>query len=155
MSQSNENQAQTKAPYMIPEVVNYSVQGRVVKALVLTSRDGEVSHLGKNGEPLLTLAFKKFDVTNAPHKRPNVLQTAVATPEIQIEHDVVHASHAFSKQFKEDKGIQTAAQIAAHRGQGEWSEVEDPFGPQLYDAQLEIDRLKKLVADLSSGSGEE
>lgn len=162
----------------LPEVVNYTSQGRTVKALVLSGREGEVSHLGKNGEPLLTLAFVKQPAPNAPHKRPTVLQAALATPEMQFEHDVVHASHEFSSDFKRDKGIQTEAQIAAHRGHGEWSEVEDgsdagfevlfrdnaALRNDLKDAwtnchaaekeevaaKAEVQRLNKLVADLSA-----
>jgi|HubBroStandDraft_4_1064222.scaffolds.fasta_scaffold03927_4 hypothetical protein len=111
------------APSNVPEVVNYTAQGRTVKALVLSARDGEVSHLGKSGEPLLTLAIKKQPAPNAPHKRATPLQDATSTPEIEIVHDVVHASHEFSAEFKEKKGIKTVAEIATHRGHGEWSEV--------------------------------
>jgi hypothetical protein len=121
------------APLNVPEVVNYTAQGRTVKALVLSARDGEVSHLGKSGEPLLTLAIKKQPAPNAPHKRATPLQDATSTPEIEIVHDVVHASHEFSKKFKEDKGIQTDAQIATHRGHGEWSEVETPAATDAAD----------------------
>lgn len=154
----------------IPEVVNYTSQGRTVKALVLSSRSGEVSHLGKDGEPLLTLAFVKQPAPNAPHKRPTVLQAALATPEIEIAHDVVHASHEFSDQFKEDKGLLTEAQIVAHRGHGEWSEAavsSDAITDLRADcaqawknchaaekeaatAKAEVARLNKLVADLSA-----
>src|ERR1700722_1446873 len=94
----------------VPEVVNYTAQGRTVKALVLSAREGEVSHLGKNGEPLLTLAIKKLPAPNAPHKRPTPLQDLTITPEIEIVHDVVHASHEFSAEFKEKKGVNTAAE---------------------------------------------
>jgi hypothetical protein len=122
----------------IPEVVNYTAQGRTVKALVLKARDGEASHLGRNGEPLLTLAIVKQPGPNAPHKRPNVLQTAVSEPEIEILRDVVHASHTFSKEFREAKGLSTDAQIAAHRGVGEWIEV-DAAAPQPSDEDGEGD----------------
>jgi hypothetical protein len=108
----------------VPEVVNYTAQGRTVKALVLKARDGEVSHLGKNGEPLLTLAIVKQPAPNAPHKRPTPIQIETGTPEVEIVHDVVHASHEFSAEFKEKKGVKTVAEIASHRGHGEWSEVE-------------------------------
>ena len=52
-----------------------------------------------------------------------MLQTATAVPEVEILYDVVHASHEFSAEFKEKKGIRTAAEAASHRGHGEWSEV--------------------------------
>lgn len=109
----------------VPKVVIYTRQGVSVPALVLSSRDGEVSHLGENGEPLVTLAFVKFPNPNAPHKRPSVLQASVSEPEIEIERDVVHASHQFSDEYKQKKGLQTEAQIAADRGHGEWTEYED------------------------------
>lgn len=105
------------------DVVVYSSLGRSQNALVLSARFGEVSHQGKQGEPLLTLALIAEPAPNAPHKRPTVLQGDTSVPEIQIEHDVVHASHEFSAEFKKDKGVTTAAQIASHRGHGEWTEV--------------------------------
>src|SRR6267154_5748551 len=101
------------------DVVVYSSLGRSQNALVLSTRFGEVSHQGKQGEPLLTLALIAEPAPNAPHKRPTVLQNDTSVPEIQIEHDVVHASHEFSADFKKDKGVTTAAQIASHRGHGE------------------------------------
>lgn len=136
----------------VGDVVTYTRQGRAVNALVINSRDGEVSHLGKNGEPLLTLAFVKFPAPNAPHKRPTVLQAAVSEPEIEIERDVVHVSHEFSAEFKKQKGISTEALIATHRGQGEWSEVEDA---EKIAAQQEVARLNHLVSDLTSQKDEE
>jgi hypothetical protein len=49
-------------------------------------------------------------------------------PNVFIEHDVVHASHEFSDEFlgkhNLTKESATPAQIAAHRGHGEWKEVE-------------------------------
>lgn len=131
----------------VGDVVIYSRQGRSVNALVLNSREGEVSHLGKNGEPLLTLAFIQFPAPNAPHKRPTVLQAAVHDPEIEIERDVVHASHEFSADFKRQRGIVTEAQIATHRGHGEWAEVQTA---ENVAAQEEIARLNQLVSDLTS-----
>lgn len=119
----------------LPEVVNYTALGRTVKALVLKARDGEVSHLGKNGEPLLTLALVKQPAPNAPHKRATPIQESTGTPEIEIVHDVVHASHEFSKQFKEARGLRTDADAAAHRGHGEWSEVPE-LSPLAEDAGI-------------------
>lgn len=113
----------------LSEVVLYTAQGRTQAALVLSARVGEVSHLGKNGEPLLTLAIVKQPAPNAPHKRPTGLQTAVAVPEIEILHDVVHASHEFSEEFLSKNG-RLAAQIAAQRGHGEWTEFEGEAEPE-------------------------
>jgi hypothetical protein len=105
----------------LPSIVLISINGQTLPALVLSARFGEVSHLGKNGEPLLTLAFVKQALPSQPHKKPTVFQAAVAVPEIQIEHDVVHASHEFDEEFKRKHGS-TPAQIAAQRGHAEWSE---------------------------------
>jgi hypothetical protein len=104
----------------IPAVVLYSAQGRTQMALVLNSRDGEVSHLGANGEPLLTLAIVKQIPPNAPYKRPVGVQV-VATPEVEIVHDVVHASHEFDEEFLKKNGDSLAQQLS-QRGHGEWSE---------------------------------
>lgn len=153
----------------VGDVVLFSQLGRTVNALVLGVRSGEVSRLGKDGEPLLKLAFIKFPAPNAPHKRPTPLQAELAEQEIQIEHDVVHASHEFSSDFKRDKGVQTEAQIAAHRGHGEWTEADDrndaAFGVllndnaatrnSLKDARAEVERLNKLVADLSANADDD
>jgi hypothetical protein len=109
----------------VGDVVLYRSLGRTVNALVMSSRLGEVSHLGKDGEPLLTLAVLKQLPPNAPHKRPTVLQASVAEPEIEIVRDVVHVSHEFSPEFKRDKGLQTPAQIASQRGPGEWFGLDE------------------------------
>ena len=110
------------------DVVKLRILGREQNALVVSSRDGEVSHLGKQGEPLLTLAAIKQPAPNAPHKRPTPIQASTVEPEIEIHRDVVHASHEFSPEFKRDKGIKTDADAASYRGHGEWSElvVSDP-----------------------------
>jgi len=104
MSQSN-----------VPAVVLFSAFGRTVPALVLAARFGEVSHLGANNEPILTLAIVKQPAPNQPYKKP------VAVPEIEIQHDVVHFSHEFSDEFKKKHG-DLPAQIASQRGHGEWRE---------------------------------
>ncbi len=106
----------------VAEVVLFTDGRGTRPALVLSSRVGEVSHLGKGGEPLLTLAVKKLPAPNADHKKPTPIQVATAVPEVEIFHDVVHASHEFSKEFKEKKGIRNDADVAAHRGHGEWRE---------------------------------
>jgi len=125
-----------------PEVVLYSSQGATQVALVLSAREGEVSHLGKNGEPLLTLAVIKKPGPNAPHKRPTGLQAVVATPEIEIQHDVVHASHEFDAEFLKKHGS-SPAQIASQRGHGEWTEYEG-------DEAETIARLRSTVSEIAS-----
>jgi hypothetical protein len=129
------------SPVKVGDAVLYSAFGRVVLALVLAAREGEVSHLGQGGEPLLTLAFPKFPAPNAPpHKHKTEFQAAVALPEIQIEHDVVHCSHEFSAEFKKDKGLTTPAQIASLRGHGEWREYESDASEAI--AELRADRAQ-------------
>jgi hypothetical protein len=106
----------------VPEVVLFTDGRGSRPALVLSARFGEVSHLGKQGEPLLTLAVKALPAPNADHKKPNALQAATSTPEVEYFHDVVHASHEFSDQFFLDKKMpKTIANIHTHRGHGEWS----------------------------------
>lgn len=122
------------------QVVLFTVAGLSLPALVLSSREGEVSHLGKGGEPLLTLAVVKQPSPNAQPKRPQLLQADLATPEIEIVRDVVHASHEFSSQFKADKGIITQGHVASHRGQGEWSEWTDDSDFQEAFEKLSADR---------------
>lgn len=124
----------------VPEVVLYTVGGRSIPALVLSSREGEVSHLGKGGEPLLTLAVVKQPALNAQPKRPQLLQADLAQPEIEIVRDVVHASHEFSAEFKAAKGIITQGHIAANRGHGEWIEWTDDSHAQEAFAAVQVDR---------------
>jgi hypothetical protein len=107
----------------IGDVVLYHAFGKTLNALVVGSRVSEVAHLGKNGEPLLHLAFIKQIPPNAPHKRPTVLMAELTTPEIEIQYDVVHVSHEFSDAYKSAKGLYSEAQIVSLRGHGEWEEV--------------------------------
>lgn len=106
-----------------PKIVLYRAFGREVPAIVLNARSGEVSHLGASGEPLLTLAFidPAREVAVAPKKNTHVLLPETSTPQIHIEHDVVHASHEFDDEFKKKHGS-SPAQIASQRGHGEWTE---------------------------------
>ena len=108
----------------LPEVVNYTALGRTVKALVLKARDGEVSHLGKNGEPLLTLALVKQPAPNAPHKRPTPIQESLGRRRSR-SCTTWFTPRMNSRKFKEAKGLRTDADAAAHRGHGEWSEVPE------------------------------
>lgn len=137
------------------DVVLFTISGKSYTALVLAERDGEVSHLGRNGEPLLTLAYVKGQSVQPDYKKHSLAQSQ-ALPEVLIEHDVVHVSHEFSKEFRKEKGI-TDGQINTHRGHGEWKQFESSTGyalSQLYDAQSEVERLKRLVADLTSSNNE-
>lgn len=114
-----EQQQQVK----VGDVVRYSAFGRTSPALVLAARYGEVSHLGANGEPLLTLAFIDPPRENAiaPNKNKNVLAPpSTQLPQVFTEHDVVHASHEFSQEFKEKNAIKSDADVASKRGHGEW-----------------------------------
>lgn len=106
---------------IFPEVVWYTDSRGARRALVLSSRAGEVSHLGRGGEPLLTLAVKKYPAPNLDRKKPTPIQQALAVPEIEVIHDVVHASHEFTQEFREAKGLRSSADVAAHRGAGEWT----------------------------------
>lgn len=102
----------------IGDVVFYTTGGKTYNALVLSVRLGEVSHHGKNDEPLLTITYVDADRDSARTKsRPDYF------PTVAVEHDVVHASHEFSADYKRDKGIQTPAHVANHRGPGEWEEA--------------------------------
>lgn len=102
----------------VGDAVFYGVQNRMVFALVLAVRDSEVSHNGKNGEPVLTVAFVD------PTRESEIAKNKIGyLPQVFIEYDVVHSSHEFSREFRLAKGIQTPAQVASHRGQGEWTEI--------------------------------
>lgn len=153
------------AQVQIGDVVLYSAFGRVLNALVLKLRVGEISHLGKNGEPLLTLAVIKQGgwTGNAPYKRPNPIQEATATPEIEIVHDVVHASHEFDEEFLRKHGRSTS-DIASQRGHGEWSEVDvandfsPSFGKNYSERELGAayrDPVAKLLHDDDGGDSED
>ena len=136
----------------VPKVVLYRAFGRELPALVLASRDGEVSHLGAEGEPLLTLAFidPAREIAIAPKKNTAVVLSELKTPQVFIEHDVVHASHEFSDDFKKLKGIRSEADVAAQRGHGEWEEM--PADPRVAELRAEVASLQKAYADLLSSA---
>jgi len=100
------------------DIALYSAFGRTLNALVIAVRSNEVSHLGKNGEPTLDLAF----IDPARHSAIEKKQIGWQPPVI-VEYGVVHASHEFPAEFKREKGILTPAQVATHRGQGEWKQA--------------------------------
>src|SRR5260370_22691973 len=101
----------------IGDVVIYSYLGRSLNALVIGTRDGEVSHLGENGEPLVSIAFvdQLRDSATVNKRSSGSFQPPAPEPTVYIERDVLHASHEFSPEFRKEKGLQTQAQIAALR----------------------------------------
>ncbi len=60
-------------PVKVGDVVLYRAFGRTVNAIIKAIRRGEVSHLGKNGEPLLTLSFidPARQLAIAPGQKPS------------------------------------------------------------------------------------
>ncbi len=109
------------------DVVKYSIFGRTLNAIVLSTRSGEVSHLGADGEPLVALAFIDPDRETGLSRNKETgeaIWPAGRIPQVFLEHDVVHASHEFSQEFKAAKGIRTPADIASVRGHGEYTEFE-------------------------------
>ena len=111
------NQREKKLMPKTGDVVLYCAFGRTLNAIVLDARLGEVSHHGRNGEPVLDLAFIDPERESAIEKKQIGWK-----PRVFVEYDVVHHSHQFSKEFLTLKRVTTAAQIAALRGQGEWRE---------------------------------
>jgi len=106
-------------------VVRYTAFGRSLPALVLAARFGEVSHLGKNGEPLLSVAFvdPARESGLSKDKDGNFIFPAGRFPQVFVEHDVVHVSHEFDDEFKKKHGSSTA-EIASQRGHGEYDDFE-------------------------------
>lgn len=112
----------------VGDIVIYSLQGRSHNAIVLALNSGQVNHLGANGEPLLHLLFI------APERESEVSKTKIGyIPSSFIEYDVVHHSQEFSEQYKKDNGLQSPAQIASARGQGEWREVISDYGTAFHN----------------------
>jgi len=100
----------------VGDIVLYKSQDVIHAAIVLFAHSNEVDHLGKDGEPLLHLAFI------APERESEKVRSSTGyLPQIVTEFDVVHASHEFSDKFKNDHSIITPAHVANHRGQGEWT----------------------------------
>jgi hypothetical protein len=85
------------------DVVLYALQGRTLNAIVLATRSSEVAHLGSKDEPLVSLAFSDPARETGLAKDPDTGEYVYPfgrVPQIFIEHDVVHASHEFSDEFK-------------------------------------------------------
>lgn len=103
----------------VGDIVLYSAQGITHPAIVLFAHVNEAEHLGENSEPLLHLAFI------APERESEKVRTSSGyLPIVVTEYDVHHASHEFSDEYRNKHGLITEAQIANHRGQGEWVEAD-------------------------------
>ena len=101
------------------DIVRYSAFGRSVNAIVMGVYSGDLSHQGASGEPLLDLLY--ID----PRRESAIEKKQIGWhPRQFVEYSVVHGSHQFSAEYKRDKAITTPAQLAAQRGQGEWSESD-------------------------------
>jgi hypothetical protein len=98
------------------KVVYYYQGGKTYYGLVLASHVQNDSHQGSNGEPTFHLAVLFDD-------QKGKIQPIGYIPQVTVVHDVVHASQAFSTQYKSDNGLVTAAQVAERRGAGEWREA--------------------------------
>lgn len=136
-------------------IVVLKAYGRRVNALVLAARYGETSHLGSDGEPILTLAFVDparetglTPVRDKSGKPTGEFNFPVnRNPQVFIETDIVHESHEFSDDFKKKHGLNSAARIADVRGHGEWTEYQG-------DASDTIGRLREKVAELGDKSNQ-
>lgn len=99
----------------VGDAVLFLIQGRALNALVLRINTGEVEHLGKDGEPLLDLAF-----LDQARESKRTQDSVSYLPEVFFEYGVVHFSQKFSDDYIVAKGLTTKAQVIAARGQGEW-----------------------------------
>jgi hypothetical protein len=111
----------------VPDVVLVKTGDLIRKGLVISARMSEAAHLGKDGEPLISVVVVKprqnpADLELAHNKRAAEIQNATSHAEVEILHDVVHASHEFPQSYKEKHGLFTPAQILTHRGHAEWAE---------------------------------
>ena len=101
------------------DVVRYVLGDREYNAIVLFAHVGQPAFLGKNREPLLHVGFI------APERESDVQKSKPGyIPQFFIEYDVVHESQEFSDEYKRNNGLLSPAQIASHRGAGEWKDVE-------------------------------
>ena len=125
----------------IGDVVRYAAFGRSVNALVMALHTGDLSHQGANGEPLLDLLYIDPVRESAISKKQIGWQ-----PQTFVEYSVVHASHQFSDEYKREKGITTAAQLATQRGQGEWSEIY----ANMIDATFHDEEVRRLREPLET-----
>src|ERR1700722_14187000 len=109
----------------VGSIVTFSAFGRKSAAIVIALRSGEVSHLGANKEPALTLAMidPARETGLGKDKDGEFIYPIGRFPNVFIEHDVVHASHEFDEEFTRRHGS-TTAEILAQRGNGGGTEFE-------------------------------
>jgi hypothetical protein len=129
----------------VGSIVTFSAFGRKSAAIVLALRSGEVSHLGANQEPLLTLAMidPARETGLGKDKNGEFIYPIGRFPNVFIEHDVVHASHEFDEEFLKKHGS-SQAEILAQRGHGEWTEFEGDEGET-------ITRLRRTLSAATLG----
>jgi hypothetical protein len=141
-----------------PKVVQFSAFGRTVPAIVLAAREGEVSHLGSDDEPILTLALidpaRETGLTK--DKDGNFVYPVGRLPQVFIEHDVVHETHEFSEEFwkarKRDPETVSDAEVASLRGHGEYAEYI-PEEAKEFVGELR-ERIAQLLKDATQNSEE-
>ena len=140
-----------------PVVVMYL--GRKMTGLVLAVRDNLPSHLGEDGEPLLTVALidPERETGLTRDKDGNVVYPFGRIPQVFTEIDVVHESHEFDAEFLKANGSSTA-QIASQRGHGEWSEYVDESSAALVSSlrssnSLLRDQLSSALRDSADARG--
>lgn len=131
----------------VGDIVLYSAQGITHPAIVLFAHVNEAEHLGENSEPLLHLAFI------APERESEKVRTSSGyLPLVVTEYDVHHASHEFSDEYRNKHGLITEAQIANHRGQGEWVEAvvrELPIEDETPTEEAVVSEIKKESDELA------
>jgi len=106
------------------DVVTYTEGGKAYKAFVFGMNTSILSHLGKNGEPMLHLAVFDEDPKHlALRMQPRV--------PIRLEYDVVHNTQSFTEAYYKEHGKETAAQ---HKGNGVWSDTSPQPAPSKAEA---------------------
>lgn len=136
------------------DVVLYSAFGRTVNALVIKVGPTQPSHAGKNGEDTLTLCFVDLgrEVDHGVPKVGPLKERPGYLPQITTEHDVVHFSHEFPLEYRKQKGLSTAAQIAAERGHGTWKLGHEDLPSA---ADLDAVAAEEITADLTNSAPQE
>lgn len=122
-------------------LLKLSTKREVYNALVLAVCATEASHLGKQGEPALHLAYLPDEpLVNGKPK----VQPIGYIPAPEMIYGVVHASHEFSRDYLRDHGlrkladddpqkIQAETEIRNRRGAGEWIHPSELPAPEECD----------------------
>lgn len=127
------------------DIVLYSIAGNTHKAIVLHAHSGQPQLLGKNGEPLLHLAFI------APERESAVQRAKFSyIPQVFTEFDVAHCSQEFSEEYRRANGLNSPALLAQARGQGEWSELPAAEPDEVALAEQKVSLLLDENARLSA-----